>query len=159
MNEILKKDRFKILSYVALILCKNEKILLIRRYKTGIGDGLYGPAGGGIDGDEPITHAMIREAREELGIALQRESLKIVHVLHNKQGQVINETETIGFFIQATEWDGEPQNMEPHKHDDVAWFALNDLPCNIKPSVKHVLDMINKNIFFSEFGWNCDEKE
>ena len=153
MNAILKKDRFKLGPYVALILRKDDKILLIRRFQTGVMDGFYSCAGGGIDGDEPVTHAMIREAQEEIGITLKKEDLKIVHVLHTKQGQG-GDGETIGFFVEATEWQGEPQNMEPHKHDDVAWFALNDLPCNTRPALVHVLDMINNNIFFSEYGWN-----
>ena len=147
----MAKERFKIPVFVALILRKNEKILLIRRSNTGSGDGFYSCAGGGVDGDEPITQAMIREADEELGIKLKKENLKIVHIVHSKKRQDANEN--VGFFLEATEWEGELRNMEPHKHDDVSWFCLNDLPKNTFPRLIHVIKMVDKKIFYSEYGW------
>jgi ADP-ribose pyrophosphatase YjhB (NUDIX family) len=146
------KERFKIGAYVSLILRKDEKILLIRRFNTGSYDGFYSCAGGGMDGEEPVTQAMIREANEEIGIKLKKENLKVIHVIHSKKRS--DGTECVGFYVEAIEWTGEPQNMEPHKHDDIAWFSLNDLPQNTSPALKHVLEMFNKNIFFSEFGWD-----
>ena len=148
----MARERFKIGAFVALILRKQEMILLIRRSNTGSGDGFYACAGGGVDGDESITQAMIREADEELGIKLKKENLKIVHIVHSKQQQSSNEC--VGFFIEATEWEGEPQNMEPHKHDDVAWFNLNNLPQNTFPRLIHVIEMIDKKNFYSEYGWD-----
>ena len=148
----MARERFKIGAFVALILRKNEKILLIRRSNTGSGDGFYACAGGGVDGDEPITQAMIREADEELGIKLKKENLKIVHVIHSKQRDGANES--VGFFMEAMMWEGEPQNMEPHKHDDVAWFHLNDLPQNTFPRLIHVIKMMEEKVFYSEYGWD-----
>lgn len=147
----MNKERFKMNAFVALILRKNDTILLIRRFNTGSGDGFYSCAGGGVDGNEPITQAMIREADEELGIKLKKENLKIVHVVHSKQRDGANES--MGFFLEATEWEGEPQNMEPHKHDDVAWFSINSLPQNIFPRLIHVIKMMDEKIFYSEYGW------
>lgn len=146
----MHKERFKIGSYVSLILKNENKILLIRRFQTGIDDGLYGCAGGGIDGNESITQAIIREACEELGIKLKKEHLTIVHVLHRKHSQGY---ESIGFHILATAWEGEPQNMEPHKCDDLVWVELENLPQNTQPHLKHVITMVKENIFFSELGW------
>ncbi|MFH1254538.1 MAG: NUDIX domain-containing protein [bacterium] len=148
----MARERFKIGAFVALILRKNEKILLIRRFNTGSGDGFYSCAGGGVDGDEPITQAMIREADEELGIRLKKENLKIVHVIHSKQRDGSNES--VGFFLEATAWEGEPQNMEPHKHDDVAWFPVNSLPQNTFPRLIHVIKMMDEKVFYSEYGWD-----
>lgn len=151
LRNFMQKERFKISAYVSLILRKNNEILLIRRYQTGCDDGFYGCAGGCIDGNEPASHAIIREAREELGITLKQEHLKIVHVLHRKNRQ---DLETIGFFIEATEWEGRPQNIEPHKCNDLIWCTLDALPQNTQPHFKHVLDMLHKNAFYSEFGWD-----
>lgn len=147
----MTKERFKIGSYVSLILLRDNKILLIRRYQTDFDDGLYGCAGGSIDGDEPILHAMVREAREELGIQLKKEDLTVVHVLHYKKHERCDET--VGFYVAARAWDGEPQNSEPHKCDDVAWFALDELPQNTQAHLKQVLEKVNKGVFYSEFGW------
>lgn len=146
----MQKERFKIGSFVSLILRKDTKVLLIRRFNTGCEDGMYGCAGGGVDGNEPITQALVREADEELGIKLKREHLNVVHVVHRKNGLG---QEMIGFFIEATAWEGDPYNREPHKCDDLAWFELDQLPDNCQPTFKHVLAMLNKKVFYSEFGW------
>jgi ADP-ribose pyrophosphatase YjhB (NUDIX family) len=153
MNTSLKKERFKIVPFVSLILRKDDKLLLIRRAQTGCDDGFYCCAGGGVDGNEPITHALIREAKEELGIQLKKEHVKVVHVLHKRFKTAEHFGETIGFFVEATEWEGEPQNMEPHLHDDIAWFPIHDLPNNTMESLKHVIKMLAQNISFSEHGW------
>lgn len=147
----MRKERFKIEPYVVVILRKNDKILLLRRYQTGFGDGFYGCAGGGVDGKESVTYAVIREAHEELGIKIKKEDLKMAHVLH---GLHDHGREAIGFFIEAIAWEGEPCNMEPHKCDHIEWFALDDLPKNTLPHLKHVLKMIKNGVFYSEFGWD-----
>jgi ADP-ribose pyrophosphatase YjhB (NUDIX family) len=105
----MKKERFKIVPYVVIILRKGKKILLIRRYQTEFEDGFYACPGGGVDGNEPITHAVIREAHEELGIKIKNETLKMAHVLHSRHA---GHGERIGFFIQASAWEN-----EPCKHD------------------------------------------
>lgn len=146
----MNKERYKIGSFVSLILRKDQKVLLIRRFNTGSEDGMYGCAGGGLDPHETITQALIREAQEELGITLHKEALKTVHVVHRKNslGQ-----EMIGFFIEASQWQGNPCNMEPHKCDDIKWFDIDKLPDNCQPTFKHVVTMLTKNIFYSELGW------
>ena len=146
----MAKKRFKLVTFASLILRKEKKILLIRRYNTGFDDGFYAFAGGGVDGDEPNTSAVMREANEELGITLKKEDLKVVHALHIKS---INGGEYVQFFMQANKWEGEPKIMEPNKCDDVKWFSLDALPQNIMPSVKSVIEHVNNNIFYSEFGW------
>lgn len=146
----MKKERFKLGSFVSLILRRQSHVLLIRRAHTGCEDGMYGCAGGGIDGNEPITQALIREAREELGITIKPEHAKIAHIVHKRYegGQ-----EMIGFFFEVFEWEGTPCNMEPHKHDDLAWFEVNNLPANCQNAFTHVLAMLEQNKFFSEMGW------
>lgn len=143
---------FTVFAYVSLILRRDNTILLIRRFKTGSSDGLYACAGGRLDGDEPLTHAMAREACEEIGIQLKRESLKMVHVLHTKQNKGYRET--VGFFMEATVWEGDPKNMEPHKHDDIGWFPISSLPQNTMPTLLHVLRMREQGLLFSEYGWD-----
>lgn len=146
----MSQERFKLGSFVSLVLRKESQVLLIRRANTGCDDGMYGCAGGGVDGNEPITQALIREASEELGIKLRKEDLKVLHIVHKKN---VKGQEMIGFFIEASSWEGQPCNMEPHKCDDVAWFDLAKLPENCQPTFKHVVNMMDKKVFFSELGW------
>lgn len=144
------QERFKMIAFVSLILRRGSEVLLIRRFNTGFEDGMYGCAGGGVDENEPITQALVREAYEELGINLKKEHLNVVHIVHRKNSINI---ETIGFFVEACEWEGAPCNMEPHKCDDVQWFEIKKLPDNCQPALKHVLALRDQNKFFSEMGW------
>lgn len=143
----MTKERFKMLTYVALLLRRDDELLLVRRIKNGV----YTLAGGGIDGDESIIHAAIREAYEELGITLLPDNLKIVHVVHSRQRD--DEIETVGFFLEAHKWDGQPHNMEPHIHDEIGWFNQHKLPKNTKLHLIYVLEQLKSGRFFSEYGW------
>lgn len=146
----MQQERFKVVPFVSLMLRRGSQILLIRRFNTGVEDGMYGCAGGGVDENEPATQAVIREAAEELGIRVKREDVRVIHILQRKypHGQ-----EMIGFYFEATKWDGEPCNMEPHKCDDMQWFNIEQLPENCQPSLKQVVSLLDKDIFFSEMGW------
>jgi ADP-ribose pyrophosphatase len=144
------RERFKIGTYATIMLRKGDEVLFIKRSNTGVDDGFYCLPGGGIDGNEPVTHAAAREAFEEVGIKIEKENLKVVHVLHRMHQEGY---ETVGFFVEATNWEGEPQNMEPHKHDDLGWFSINALPENTVPQLMHVLDLVKEGVFFSELGW------
>ncbi len=146
----MDQERYKLSSFVSLILKKDDKVLLIRRFQTGSEDGMYGCAGGGLDPDETITQAVIREAAEELGIIVKKEDLMVVHVVHRKTPR---NQQVIGFFFEAAVWQGIPENKEPHKCDDIQWFSFSELPENTQPTFRHVVTMLDKKIFFSEFGW------
>jgi 8-oxo-dGTP diphosphatase len=144
-----KTERFRPRAAVYLILIKDEKILLMRRYKTGWNDGNYSLASGHIDGNEPAETAMAREAKEELGIHVRTEDLRFAHVVH----RYAPDTEYIDFYFTAEAWEGEPHNAEPNKCDEVSWYDMGALPENIVPCVKDVLGQYAQNQPYSVFGW------
>lgn len=145
----MAKERFKIIPTVYLILMKNNKILLSRRFNTGFQDGNYSFPAGHLDGNETMIQAMIREAKEEIGVNLNPADLKLVHVMHRKEP---NE-ERVNFFFTAEKWNGEPKTMEPHKCDDLSWFEIDNLPSNTIPYIKQAIDCFQNKIFYSEIGW------
>ena len=145
----MKKERFKLIPTSHLVLLKDNKILLLRRYNTGYEDGKYSVVAGHLDGNETFIQAMVREAKEEANIIIKPEDLDVVHVMHRK----VPEEERIDFFIIAKKWDGNPQNMEPHKCDDIRWFDIDKLPENIIPYVKQAIGCFKNKIFYSENGW------
>ena len=144
-----KKKRFTYIGSVYLILIHNGQVLLSRRFNTGYEDGKYGLVAGHMDGNESPTTAMIREAREEVGLKLQARDLQMVHVMHRKQ-----EDERIDFFFTASKWEGEPVNMEPDRCDDLSWFPLSELPTNIIPFIQIALTHFKNKETYSEFGWD-----
>jgi len=145
----MKKERFKLVSSVCLLLRKDDKVLLQLRRNTGWCDGCYASVGGGIEKNETALKAVVREAKEEIGITLQEQDLKVVHVLHFKLGH-----EGISFFIEATKWQGDPCLLEPEKCRNLSWFAVDDLPKNSVVFLPSIFKKINKRILYSEYGWD-----
>jgi 8-oxo-dGTP pyrophosphatase MutT (NUDIX family) len=140
---------FTIHAAVYLLLVKDSKVLLLRRFNTGWSDGMYTLVAGHLDGDEPLTAAMCREAREEAGITVKPEDLVFAHVLHRSA----SDRDYLDFFFTARLWGGEPHNTEPAKCDNMQWFPLDALPENILPYVKQVITTTKKGTHFSETGW------
>lgn len=68
-------ERFKLLAVVNIILIKDNKIFLARRFNTGYHGGNYKLPSGHIDGNETVTKAAIREAFEELGVKVKNKDL------------------------------------------------------------------------------------
>ena len=134
---------------VFLILEKGGQIHLQRPYNTGYRDGEYDLTAGHMEGNESVQQTIIREAKEEIGIGLHEEDLKVLHVMHNT-----NDADYFNIFLAASTWVGEPKNMEPEKCDDVRWFAKDSLPSPLTPHVHQALANIRNGIFYSNFGGN-----
>ena len=62
---------------VHLLLVKDDRILLLKRYNTGYEDGNYSVVAGHSDGGEDLKTAMIREGREEAGIEVSHANLEV----------------------------------------------------------------------------------
>ena len=132
---------------VHLILEHNNEFLLLRRYNTGYEDGNYSVIAGHLNGKETIKEAMIREALEEANITIDDKHLKIVGVMHRKDGD-----ESIDYYLYTNKFSGNVRIMEPNKCDDLAFYKLDNLPDNIIPYIKTALYNYKNNIIFSEYG-------
>lgn len=145
--------RFTLRTAVHLFLEKENQLLLLRRYNTGWRDGDYSVVAGHVDGNESAVCAMIREAKEEAGIDVQPEDMQFVHVMHRieKDGQ-----ERLDLFFRCTKWTGEIVNMEPHKCDELDWYAFERFPDNIIEYVNQAITHYKEGKHFSMFGWGED---
>ena len=143
-------ERFKIHIAAYLVLEKDDQILFHKRKNSGYMDGYYSLVAGHLDGAETAKQAIIREANEETGIVLRQEDLQVVHVSHRFNPH----REYIDIYLTASNWEGEITNLEPHKCDGLDWFPKDDLPENIVPEVKAVLEQISQNNFYSDIGFN-----
>jgi ADP-ribose pyrophosphatase YjhB (NUDIX family) len=144
------KERYKIVVVPHLILIRDNKILLCRRCNTSYGNGSYGVVAGHLEKDESITQAMIRETKEESGLDLSPLNIEVVHTMHRKS----KDREDIDIFYVCTQWEGEPENTEPEKCDDMRWFDLEDIPENTLDYIKFALECYKRQITYSEYGWN-----
>jgi 8-oxo-dGTP diphosphatase len=144
----MPSDKFKLIPAAHLFLVKNDEILLLRRFNTGYEDGNYSVIAGHIDGNEPASVAMSREATEEAGITIAPQDLEFAHVMHRMGNQ-----ERVDFFFFAKDWEGIPTNKEPQKCDDLSWFPLSSLPQNVIPYVAHAIKCYQDKIYYSEFDW------
>ncbi len=150
----MANQRFMVRAAVYLVLFKEGKVLLLRRYNTGWQDGNYTMVGGHMESGETVFAALMREAREEAGVALKQENLRVAHTMYRKG----DEADYVDFFVVADTWEGEPKNLEPHKCDDMQWSPLARLPENILPHIQAAIAYCQNGMAFSEFGWDSAAK-
>lgn len=143
------KERYQSKVAVFLILTREEngktEILLQKRYNTGYMDGKYDAAcSGHLEKGESVSMALVREAKEEIGIDINEKDLRFVELIHSYKEDYIN------VFFTTKKYSGTPKIMEPEKCDDLRWFDIENLPENIFPRIKNVLININKGILYDD---------
>ncbi len=148
----MNKKRHKNIPASYLVLFKDNKVLLLRRFNTGYEDGKYSMIAGHVDPGETFTQCIIREAEEEAGLILKEDDLVVTHIMHRNSQEKEN-NERIDMFFMIEKWDGKIVNKEPHKCDDLSWFDLNELPDNTIPYVKQAINNIKNDVLYSEHGW------
>jgi 8-oxo-dGTP diphosphatase len=141
--------RFRAIIAVHLLLLRGNEVLLLRRQNTGYEDGNYSVIAGHIDGGEPASAAMVREAAEEARIRVTPADLRFVHVMHRKEAE--GQDERIDLFFAATAWQGDPVIGEPEKCDELRWVDRDALPPNVVPYVRAALQHVAAGQPYSEF--------
>ncbi|MCG7527878.1 methyltransferase domain-containing protein [Streptomyces sp. OfavH-34-F] len=111
---------------VHLILRRGSDVLLARRSGTGYADGLLHAPSGHVEDGEDVRAAVIREAAEEIGVALAPEDLRAALVMqHRGPGGA---PRTGWFFEAAYDPADPPYNREPDKCSELDWYPLDALP-------------------------------
>jgi len=146
----MNTQRFKITVAVNLVLRKDGKILLLKRVNTGHQDGMYSLVAGHIEGNELMTVAVAREAKEEIGIIIKPRDLTFVHLTH-RLAENSTQEEYVDMFFEASKWQGEVVNSEPNKCSELMWCMPNDLPPLMQPFIQVVLENISNSSYYSEY--------
>ena len=144
--------RFMLPCAVHLFLAQDGRVLLLRRANTGYEDGNFSVIAGHLDGGEEVIAAAIREAREEAGITLTPDALRVVGTMHRH-----SDDERMDFFVVASAWQGEIRNAEPEKCSELTWYPLDALPANVIPYVRYALDRYRRSegaLWFASYGWD-----
>lgn len=139
-------ERLKLRIAAYLILIKEERVLLLRRFNTGWQDGNYSLPAGHLEPRETIGECLSREIEEEIGLKLKQESIELVHIMHRMYSGYID------FFFVSHYQGIDPLNKEPEKCDEFKWVSIIELPENIVPSVRFAIENYAKGITFSEFN-------
>ncbi|MFE7776718.1 methyltransferase domain-containing protein [Streptomyces sp. NPDC057445] len=119
---------------VHLVLRRGDEVLLARREGTGYADGLWNGPSGHVEDGEDVRRAMVREANEEIGVALMPDDLRVALVMqHRGPG---DPPRTSWFFEAEYPAGGEPYNREPHKCSELAWHRFDALPDDMVASCR-----------------------
>jgi ADP-ribose pyrophosphatase YjhB (NUDIX family) len=132
-----------------LFLINEKQILLYKRKDTTHFQNYYGVVSGNVEENEIFESAIIREAEEETGIKIKQNDLKAVHVMH----RIDEQDESMYVFFLAEKWEGEIENKEPNRCEELIWATIEELPENIVPYVKDAIESYTKQIHFSEYKW------
>lgn len=144
------KNRYESKVVVFLVLTRmglngKKEVLLQKRCNTGYMDGKYDMAcSGHLEKGEPLQMAVIREAKEEIGICIDPKDLELVSIIHPYQEDYIN------VFFSTQKYRGVPEIKEKEKCDDLNWFELDKLPDNTIDRIKNVLKNIKDGIIYDD---------
>ena len=117
----------------ALIFNQKGEVLLMKRGRGAKNQPLWwSQPGGAVDFNEKAIVATKREIKEELGIEIDiwAEVSHIDHILKKENQHWM----AIPFLASIKK--GTPKIMEPHKHEEIGWFALEKLPKKLTQTTK-----------------------
>jgi 8-oxo-dGTP diphosphatase len=141
--------RYKVTGDVHLLLINADgQVLFGRRQNTGYEDGAYHLPSGHLEAGESVVQALIREAKEEVGVSIAPKHAEFAHVMHNSSSGG-----RVAFFFTVHEWEGTPENREPDKCSELHWFPLNALPDHLIDYCRMALTHIAAGEPFSVYGW------
>ncbi|MCQ1953599.1 NUDIX domain-containing protein [Arthrobacter sp. zg-Y238] len=141
-------NRFQVVPASYLIFQRGDRVLLQLRQGTEYMDGYWATAAAGhVEAGESAVQAAVREAREELGIAVAPDDVVPLTSMHRTQedtGTAVDER--VDFFFLCSGWSGEPRIMEPGKAARLEWFSLDDLPGAVVPHERFVLERLRSGL-------------
>jgi 8-oxo-dGTP pyrophosphatase MutT (NUDIX family) len=141
--------RHTLIGDVHLVLVNRDgRVLFGQRQNTGYEDGAWHLPSGHLEAGESVVAALIREAKEEIGIIIEEHEVEFTHVMHNSSSGG-----RVAFFFTVHRWTGEPENLEPDKCSGLRWFPLGALPDHLIPYCRAALERIAADHCFSTFGW------
>lgn len=118
-------------SAVHMIIKKDNKVLVQKRKGSKLWPGYYGLPAGHIDEGENQYEALVREAKEELGITINiKNIINDYTVLRRNYFEIDGKKleSYIDFYYEIEEYEGIPKIMEEDKCEELLWADINNLP-------------------------------
>jgi ADP-ribose pyrophosphatase YjhB (NUDIX family) len=145
----MSKEKKKVGAGFGVMLLKDRKVLLGRRHDDAEkadsalrGEGTWTMPGGKLEFGESFEQGAKREVLEETGMILKNPRVICVNNDKNEHAHFI----TIG--VLATDFEGEPRVMEPDEITEWRWFTSQELPKNIFPPSKKILENFKAKKFY-----------
>lgn len=136
--------RFSLVPAAYLFFRREGQVLLQLRQGTGYRDGYWACAAAGhVEEGESVIDAAVREAREELGVAVAPDDVRPLTVLHRGEPGGPSIEQRVDFMFEVTRWSGTPSIQEPDKAADLAWFPFVALPEPLVPHEAAVLRAVH----------------
>lgn len=129
------KATFK--SAVHMLIMDDNKLLVQKRKGTKLWPGYYALPAGHIDEGENQYDALIREAKEELGIIIDPNKIINSYVVLRRNYFKIDGKQLepyIDYYFEISEYVGTPKIVEKDKCDELIWADINNLP---KPFINY----------------------
>jgi mutator protein MutT len=118
---VVQFEGMKRANVVALIVRKNDKVLLERRKKDRkVDPGKIAIPGGHVEGAETLEQTCKRELEEELGL----ECSNFRHVVTFPH-DTVSEKQLVHYY-SCEKWTGVPKNQEA---DTIFWASIENLEC------------------------------
>lgn len=143
-------ERYQVTVDVHVILERGDQILLCLRDGTGYRDGWYCLPSGHLEAGETVIDCAIREVREEVGVVIAPADLRPATVVHHLSPEG---RPRVGFFFNASRWEGSVVNAEPHKCGGLAWVSADALPDNTVPYTAAGISAYLRGAGIDVHGW------
>lgn len=149
-------NAYKTPSSVMLLLTKTchgkVEILLQKRKNTGFMDGCWDcSVSGHVEEDETMKQALVREAKEEIGIDLSEDILEFAGLIH--EHTKATEQTYCNVYFSCGCFQGEPVINEPSLCSELQWFCINNLPDNMIPERVLAISNYLEGVYYGEHGW------
>jgi ADP-ribose pyrophosphatase YjhB (NUDIX family) len=131
------------LGAVTLVLNEENHLLMMRRTDSGH----WGIPGGAVELGEVIEEAAKRETREETNLEIGEMSLFGVFSGPELYYKYPNgdEVYNVSIVYLSHDWRGELQLND--EHSEWNWFAASDIPEDISPPIRTILEQFKQTIF------------
>lgn len=136
----------------SMIIARDNHILLIKRgEKNAYHPNNWHCPTGMLEPGETPEQGVIRETFEEVGTAttgVRLASMIMAYRPHHPRWQF-----QFWMFFIAEHYSPEPFNKEPHKHPELGWFSVDNLPQPLIPMVADGIKLWRAGQLYGEFHY------
>ncbi|MGX6960404.1 MAG: NUDIX hydrolase [Rickettsia endosymbiont of Pentastiridius leporinus] len=122
---------------IGIILFNSQNEILLGKRISSHGESTYGNPGGHLEFGETFEECIIREVLEETNLVIENpQFLAVTNDIFEEE-----QKHYVSVFLKAHCLNEDQlENLEPHKVESWQWFALDNLPDNLFPPLKRLID-------------------